>query len=105
MAKTPEKIVKDKVISILKAEGVYYFFPATHGFGRSGVPDIVCCVHGYFLAIECKAGGNKLTALQANEIEAIRRANGVAVVANEENWDMVRALVKELSDRATREGA
>jgi Holliday junction resolvase len=105
MAKTPEKIVKDKVVSILKAEGVYYFFPATHGFGRSGVPDIVACVAGYFLAIECKAGTNKLTALQANEIEAIRRANGVAVVANEENWDMVRALVKELSDRAAREGA
>ena len=53
MAKTPEKIVKDKVVSILKAEGVYYFFPATHGFGRSGVPDIVCCVSGYFLA--CRA--------------------------------------------------
>ena len=105
MAKTPEKIVKDKVVSILKAEGVYYFFPATHGFGRSGVPDIVACVHGYFLAIECKAGTNKLTTLQANEIEAIRRASGVAVVANEENWDMVRALVQELSLRAAREGA
>jgi Holliday junction resolvase len=104
VAKTPEKIVKDKVVSILKAEGVYYFFPATHGFGRSGVPDIVACVHGYFLAIECKAGKNKLTALQANEIEAIRRANGVAVVANEENWDMIRPLVQELSLRATREG-
>lgn len=103
MAKTPEKIVKDKVVSILKAEGVYYFFPATHGFGRSGVPDIVACVAGYFLAIECKAGTNKLTALQANEIEAIRRANGVAVVANEENWDMVRPLVQELSLRAARE--
>lgn len=105
MAKTPEKIVKDKVVSVLKAEGVYYFFPATHGFGRSGVPDIVCCVSGFFLAIECKAGKNKLTALQTNEIEAIRRANGVAVVANEENWDMVRPLVQELSLRATREGA
>jgi Holliday junction resolvase len=104
MAKTPEKIVKDKVVSVLKAEGVYYFFPATHGFGRSGVPDIVSCVSGFFLAIECKAGKNKLTALQTNEIEAIRRANGVAVVANEENWDMVRPLVQELSLRATREG-
>ena len=99
MAKTPEKVVKDKIVSILKAEGVYYFFPATHGFGRSGVPDIVCCVSGAFLAIECKAGANKLTALQANEIEAIRRAGGTAVVANEENWDMVRSLVKELSGR------
>jgi Holliday junction resolvase len=96
MAKTPEGKVKDKVVGILKEEEVYYFFPATGGFGRSGVPDIVCCVNGYFLAIECKAGKNKPTALQVREIEAIRRSNGVAVVANEENWDMVRALVRKM---------
>ncbi len=96
MAKTPEKIVKDKVVSVLKAEGVYYFFPATHGFGRSGVPDIVCCVSGKFLAIECKAGKNKPTALQIREIEAIRSCDGVAVVVDETNWEMVRDLVRKL---------
>ena len=94
MAATPEKKVKDKIVRILKEEGVYYFFPATHGYGRSGVPDIICCVNGHFLAIEVKAGKNKPTALQVMEIEAIRRNNGTAVVANEENWDMVRALVR-----------
>lgn len=94
MARTPEKIVKDKVVRILKEEGVYYFFPATHGFGRSGVPDIICCVEGHFLAIECKAGKNKPTALQVAEIEAIRRCHGTAIVVNEENWDMVRAVIK-----------
>ena len=96
MAKTPEGKIKDKVVDILKSEGVYYFFPATHGYGRSGVPDIVACVDGNFLAIECKAGTNKPTALQVREIEAIRKAGGVAVVANEENWDMVRTLVRNL---------
>jgi Holliday junction resolvase len=96
MAKTPERAVKDKVVSMLKGEEVYYFFPATHGFGRSGVPDVVCCVNGYFLGIECKAGTNKPTALQVREIEAIRRSNGVAIVVNEENWDMVRALVRKM---------
>jgi Holliday junction resolvase len=94
MAATPEKKVKDKVVRILKDEGVYYFFPATHGFGRSGVPDIICCANGRFLAIECKAGTNKLTALQAREIETIRTAGGMAIVANEDNWDMVRPLVQ-----------
>jgi Holliday junction resolvase len=98
MASTPEKKVKDKVVGILKEEEVYYFFPATHGFGRSGVPDIVCCVNGHFLAIEVKAGTNKPTALQVREIEAIRRSNGVAVVANDENWDMVRGLVRKLKE-------
>ena len=76
--------------------GVYYFFPATHGFGRSGVPDIVACVSGWFMGIECKAGTNKPTALQVREIERIRRANGVAIVVNEANWDMVQPLIHKL---------
>ena len=99
MASTPEKRVKEKIVKVLKEEGVYYFFPATHGFGRSGVPDIICCVNSYFLAIEVKAGTNKPTALQVREIEAIRRCNGVAVVANDENWDMVRELVHKMKEQ------
>ena len=96
MAATPEKKVKDQVVKALKEEGAYYFFPATHGFGRSGVPDIVCCINGKFLGIECKAGKNKPTALQVRELEAIRRAGGMAVVVNEENWDMIRNLVRAM---------
>jgi Holliday junction resolvase len=96
MAATPEKKVKDKVVAILKDEGVYYFFPATHGYGRSGVPDIICCASGRFLAIECKAGTNKPTALQVREIETIRTAGGIAVVANEQNWDSIRGLVRSM---------
>lgn len=99
MAKTPEGKVKDCVVGILKDEDVYYFFPATHGYGRSGVPDIVACVNGLFLAIECKAGKNKPTALQVREIESIRRRGGVAIVTNEQNWDAVRNLVKSLKDK------
>ncbi len=96
VAKTPEGKVKDRVVGILKEEGVYYFFPATHGYGRSGVPDIVTCVSGHFLGIECKAGTNKPTALQVRELEGIRKSGGVAIVVNEENWDMVRDLVRKL---------
>jgi Holliday junction resolvase len=96
---TPEKAVKAKVKAVLDSEGVYYFMPPANGFGRSGVPDIVACVNGLFFGIECKANGNKPTALQIREIEAIRRSNGVAVVVDETNWDMVRALVRELSSK------
>jgi Holliday junction resolvase len=93
---TPEKAVKAKVKAVLESEGVYYFMPPANGFGRSGVPDIVACVNGLFFGIECKANGNKPTALQIREIEAIRRSNGVAVVVDETNWDMVRDMVRRL---------
>ena len=83
--RTPEGKVKDKVVKILKQYGVYYFFPVTGGLGMSGIPDIICCHNGRFIAIECKAGKNKTTALQDAHLARIRAAGGVAVVINEEN--------------------
>lgn len=96
MASTPEKKVKDKCVKLLKAYDVYYFFPATHGFGRSGVPDIITCVRGRFLGIECKAGKNTPTALQEKEMQSIRDAGGRAIVINEENLTMLENTLKEL---------
>lgn len=98
MARTPEGRVKDCVVRTLRDEGAYYFFPATHGFGRSGIPDVVACVNGFFLAIECKAGKNKPTALQVRELERIRYSGGVAVVVNEENWDTLPSLIRTLKN-------
>lgn len=97
MSTTPESKVKAKVVKMLKHYGVYYFFPATHGFGRSGVPDVVCCARGTFLGIECKAGANKPTPLQEREIAAIRKASGHAIVVNEDNLDVLEQLLKELT--------
>jgi Holliday junction resolvase len=82
---TPEAKVKAKVVKLLKAHNIYYFFPATHGFGRSGVPDIICCYNSLFMGIECKAGNNKPTALQDKELRKIREAGGATFVINEEN--------------------
>ena len=96
MASTPEKKVKDKAVKILRSYGVYYFFPATHGFGRSGVPDIICCAKGKFIAIECKAGNNKPTPLQEREIKAIGDNGGIAFVINEDNLTLLGDFFKEL---------
>jgi hypothetical protein len=96
MAQTPEKKVKAKVVEILKAHGVYYFFPATYGMGRSGVPDIICCYQGRFLAIECKAGAGKTTALQGRELDLIKKAGGVQMVVNEENLSELAVLLNVL---------
>ncbi|MEI6880728.1 MAG: VRR-NUC domain-containing protein [Bacteroidota bacterium] len=82
---TPEAKVKAAVVKLLKKHNIYYFFPATHGYGRSGVPDIICCFNSLFLAIECKAGNNGTTALQEKEIQKIRDAGGDAFVINEQD--------------------
>ena len=91
---TPEAKVKAAVVKILKAHDVYYFFPATGGYGRSGVPDIICCVKGRFVAIECKANGNKPTELQLRELHKIHKANGITMVIDEHGIDTVKALME-----------
>jgi Holliday junction resolvase len=96
MMRTPEKKVKDKVTALLRSLGVYYFFPVTGGFGRSGVPDIICCMRGRFLGIECKAGGNKATPLQLKNIEAIQAAGGYAFIVNEDNVDALERVLRTL---------
>ena len=88
--KTPEKKVKETVARLLKEAGAYYFFPATGGYGRSGVPDIVGCLDGNFFGIECKAGKNTTTALQELELEKIRKSGGRAIVINEDRIDFLK---------------
>lgn len=96
MATTPEGKVKQQVVKLMKAYGIYYFSPMTHGFGRSGVPDIICCVKGRFVGIECKAGSNKPTALQEKEMQDIRTSGGVTYVINETNLTLLDEGLKEL---------
>jgi hypothetical protein len=78
MADTPENRVKKKATTLLKSLDAYYFFPATGGYGRSGVPDIVGSYMGKFFGIECKKPGGKVTALQQRELDNITASGGVA---------------------------
>lgn len=93
---TPEAKVKAKVVAVLKANGVYYFYPVMGGYGASGVPDIIVCCNGKFLAIECKAGGNSTTVLQERNMQKIRDNGGVAIVVNEGNLNVVQDVLTQL---------
>ncbi len=56
----------------------------THGDAKkAGLPDLLCCVRGLFVAIEVKAPGARrgATRRQLAELERIRRSGGIAFVA------------------------
>lgn len=98
MAATPEAKVKAKVRAILNKYNAYHFMPATGGYGKSGVPDIVGCFRGYFFAIECKSGKNTTTALQELELNKIRQAGGWSTVVNEDNIQEVEQWLRHVSE-------
>jgi hypothetical protein len=92
---TPEAKVKKKVVEQLKKIKAYYFYPMTHGYGKSGVPDIVGCFESVFFGIECKAKGNKPTPLQEKNLRDIKDAGGIALVVDEHNMDQVVELLTD----------
>lgn len=85
MARTPEAIVKADIKKFLNTLTYCFFFmPVSNGMGSMGIPDIIVCYRGIFLAIEVKAPGKKshTTALQDDKIAKIRTAGGWAIVAD-----------------------
>lgn len=94
--KTPEKKVKDAAVELLKQYRAYYFFPVMGGYGRSGIPDIIACLDGHFIGIECKAGFNKPTLLQERELAEISKAGGRTLVVREDTLDLLNQLLKEI---------
>lgn len=99
MARTPEGRVKDAVVKILKEQGVYYFFPQGTTYGRNGIPDIIICCGGRFIAVECKAPGKHPTALQTAELNRIIDAGGIAmIVSNEVDLGYLSGVLKMFKD-------
>lgn len=75
------------------------FYWKEHGgqFGTAGIPDIIVCYRGRFIAFECKAGNNNPTVLQAITIKQIIKAGGYALVVRslEEVKQIIEAFKKE----------
>ena len=102
MATTPESIVKKNVRKMLDAFDIYHFMPPANGFGRAGIPDIVACMDGHFIAIECKAGKGTTTALQDRELNAILNHGGTVFIAREHNLLELKQLLIGLRDELQR---
>jgi len=99
MAKTPEGEIKDQVRKILCEMNAYYFFPAANGYGRTGIPDVIACIGGHFVGIECKAGSKQPTALQQRELDNIEKAEGTGLVVNADNIGNLKNILENAYER------
>jgi hypothetical protein len=95
MAMTPEGKVKNTIRDELKRIGAFFFFPATGGYGASGIPDVVGCHRGVLFGLEAKAGKGKPTKLQELQIRKINEAGGIALVVDETNAPSIGAWLEE----------
>ena len=90
---TPEVKVKKQIRKLLNEAGAYYAMPIGTGYGNSGVPDFLACWDGQFIGIEAKAGTNKPTTLQEDNLLRIRNAGGRTLVINETNLHELEKLL------------
>jgi hypothetical protein len=98
MALTPEAKVKNAVRKVLDELGVYYFCPATGGFGRSGVGDFVGCVNGRFFMIECKAEGGIVTELQKRELRRVKLNGGISGTVKPSTMEKFKTFFTEIAN-------
>ena len=88
-----EKDITNKILRHLRTREKCYCFKEHGGcYGSSGIPDIICCYRGKFIAFEVKTPKGKTTVLQDINIRRINDAGGIAVVVR--SLDDVRKVLK-----------
>lgn len=80
MAK-PETAIVNKIMLWLEADGGWWFNVHGGPYQKAGVPDILGCYNGIFIAIEVKCPGNEPTTLQSKTMQEIKESGGHVGVA------------------------
>jgi hypothetical protein len=87
-----ETQITDKIKAYLKTVNGIFFWKQFGGmYGQSGLPDIVCCYKGRFIAFEVKTDKGKVSVLQEVTLRKIRAAGGIADVVR--SIEEVRAVI------------
>ena len=74
-----EKDIVAAILRLLKKTPCCFAWKEHGGmYGVAGIPDIIACVGGRFVAFEVKVPGGKLTKLQEITLQKIRDAKGQA---------------------------
>lgn len=96
-----EKNFENKIKKFLEENGCWFVKYFANRNTRSGVPDLLACVNGYFVAIEVKAENGKPSELQLWNVEKIRNAGGIAIVLYPDQFDQFKSLIEFLKEHPT----
>ena len=92
-----ESAIQKAIIKHLRQRGHYVYNTQGSATSSSGTPDLLCCIHGKFVALEVKRphGSYGTTAKQVVTMRKIDRAGGYATtVTNIEEVDNVIEICK-----------
>lgn len=88
----------------LEENGAWFVKFFANSYTKSGIPDVLACVNGYFVGIEVKAQNGKPSELQLYNVRKIREAGGFAMVLYPSGFDTFKEFITELNhDNYTRD--
>ena len=93
-----EKAFENKIKAYLEQQGAWHVKYIANGYTRSGIPDLICCVNGKFLAIEVKAEHGRVSELQKYQIEQIKKSGGQALIVYPKDFEEFKKIVEELKN-------
>lgn len=92
-----EKYYENKVKEYIKSRGGWFIkYWGGGSYTRPGVPDLLCCYKGRFIAIEMKNKGGRISAIQREEMAQIERAGGIGMFVYPDDINAVVAVFKAL---------
>jgi hypothetical protein len=83
----------------LEDEGCWFVKFFANAYTKSGVPDILCCCNGYFVAVEGKAPNGRPSELQKYNIRKINSgSHGFGVILYPNDFDDFKTMIAFLKD-------
>ena len=97
----PEKRYEEKLKRYLKKRGIWYVKYWGGGlYTKTGVPDILACIKGRFVAIEVKSDSGKLRPEQKEEIALINASGGLCIISRPSTFEKDKALIEKILQEA-----
>ena len=94
-----EKQFENKIKKFLKSHDIWFTKIWGGGYQKAGIPDILACVNGRFVAIEVKGSSGKPTELQKYNIKKINESNGVGIILYPKDFERFELLILDLLRR------
>lgn len=95
-----EKTFENKIKKYLENKGCWYVKYFANSYTKSGIPDILACVNGFFVAIEVKAENGRPSELQIYNRDKIREAGGVSVILYPSQFAEFKEFIENLLNKA-----
>lgn len=88
-----EKNFEQKIKTMLKDNGAWFVKFFANRMTKTGVPDILASVNGYFVGIEVKAQNGHPSELQMYNVRKIRESGGFAFVVYPSGYEQLEKII------------